>query len=191
MDDITVTSGDMRYAIYHPSVRALVGVEKATYQGGKEASLSFVYEGPTEILAELGGGQIRHQVAIKLCAQTSDVGNSCIYAVWRWAPDAPQFWTTAKVGNDYFAPPVTYLRHSSYDRPVVGEGYVMEARLDGPVLQVWLDGEIMRVDVVHPAVMAMLQDTAKTSTYGLRTDNAIIRDIEMVGQVSPLVVDES
>jgi hypothetical protein len=183
--DLCVTSGALRSSgdgltVESPEFRATLA-----RSGDTDAELRFTYLGPTSGVAQLGSGQVRHQLGLKLRAQ--DPCN-LVYAMWRIDPgparskradpnanDGPELvvqvkrnllqHTSAECKNGGYRT-VRPLRSAQVAAVVDGSTHVLRASLRGTSLDVWADGVL--------AWQGTLGDDALgiDGPVGLRSDNA-------------------
>ena len=164
-----VTSGEIGRYISHSSVRAVIDGAP-----GHHATLSCVYRGETEETTLLSSGETRRQFGCMLRVS----GDSAVYAMLRWSPGDARVQIQAKINGDYDAgqPVQTIMESTSIMMsPVYGQRYVLEARLYGPLVVAYLNGEPVSVVELPPAVMDL------GGTIGIRTDNANLYDVRLIG----------
>lgn len=171
IDRLIVSSGEVYQAIEHPSVRAVI-----PGNGHRGGVLRFRYDGRTKKLVPLASGQYREQAGIKLLAGMpgQPTADDAVYALWRWAPDRPRIWATTKIAGEYHPPTAIYYERQ-VGAPVIGQRYELVAQLDGLVLRIWLEHEIMWVGELAAATEVM----PRTNATGLRTDNAALSELEL------------
>jgi len=148
-----------------PTFRAV-----APETAGDSASLEFVYRGETEKMRELGSGQMRRQLGLKLRAAN---GCNLVYAMWRLDPK-PKLEVSLKLNpgakNHEQCSTGGYTkvkpdRSSPLPDLVEGDTHTLAAEIKGDELIAWVDGK--------PAWRGKLPESARTLSgrAGVRSDN--------------------
>lgn len=137
---------------------------------GDEATLDFVYLGPTAEMAPLASGEERRQLGLKLRAQDSC---NVLYVMWRLEPRAglvvnrkanPGLHRHAECGTKGYRilrperrGPVPPLR--------IGERHRMRARVDHQRLRVWIDEDLVWEGTLDEGAARL------SGPIGVRSDN--------------------
>lgn len=167
-----VLSGPGQFSVLSPTFRAWLGqVPRPAIE------LEFIYRGPSELAAPLASGELRRQIGVELRAQ--DACN-VVYVMWHISP-APRLQVSVKSnpGQTHSAQcgdhGYTMLQPST-SRPVAkilpGERHVLHAEVQGPLLQVLVDGVTSWVGTLPAAALNF------DGPVGIRADNGDF-DVEL------------
>ena len=180
LSQLDITEGSIREGapghlrIGAPKVRAVAAVE-----AGDAAELRFVYRGPTAVQVALDGGEMRHQVGIKLRAQD---GCNVVYVMWEIKPTAklsvrfkhnPGVHTSAECGaSGYRSIAPTW----SADAPILrsGEAHALAASIEDGMLYVRIDGKVVWQGEATPEMLSL------HGPLGMRTDNVELEAVALV-----------
>lgn len=179
-DALCVTKGAATIGgkVTDPTMRA---VAKGSL--GESASLTFKYDGDTESVRELAGGQARRQIGLKLRAQD---GCNLVYVMWRLDPKPkldisvklnPGKKTHKECGAEGYVK-VKPAKGKLPSVPVlaIGDTRTLKAEIIGDELTVWIDELISWKGTLPEAARAL------DGPAGIRSDNFAF---ELVGFSAP------
>lgn len=150
---------------------------------GESASLTFKYEGDTESVRELAGGQARRQIGLKLRAQD---GCNLVYVMWRLDPK-PKLDISVKLNpgkkthKECGAEGYVKVKPAKGKLPgvpvlAIGDTRTLKAEIIGDELTVWIDELISWRGMLPEAARAL------DGPAGIRSDNFAF---ELVGFSAP------
>ena len=178
-DALCVTKGKAAIGakIVEPTVRA---VAKGSL--GESASLTFQYDGDTESVRELAGGQARRQIGLKLRAQD---GCNLVYVMWRLDPKPkldisvklnPGKKTHEECGANGYTKVKPKGKWPAVPVLAIGDKRTLKAEISGDELTVWIDDMISWRGMLPEAARAL------DGPAGIRSDNFAY---ELVGFSAP------
>jgi hypothetical protein len=143
----------------------------AAASGGEAASLSFVYQGPTEDTKRLASSQLRRQVGLKLRAQD---GCNLVYVMWRIEPRPgldisvkrnPGARSNEECGTSGYTK-IKPRRSIAVPALRAGEPHTLSAEIvDGDDLYVWVDNRAVWRGRLGPTAKGF------SGPAGIRSDN--------------------
>lgn len=165
-DGQMVVSSDHHLMVSSKEFRATLDV--ATQQ---HVVLHFKYLGPTEEIAHLQNGEVRHQLGIKLKAQ--DICN-VVYVMWNFDTQKidigvkrnPGLRTSHECGDNGYHAGFGHANINQPDPVVVDKWYTFQADLGDKHLKVLLDGKLMWEGDLSD------DQSIFTGPVGVRSDNA-------------------
>ena len=155
-----------------PKVRAV-----APSAGGDGAELRFTYRGPTDTVEPLADGELRHQIGLKMRAES---GCNLVYVMWRIEPESELVVSVKSnpgARNDECGATgytnITPEWSAPLPKLALGDHHTLAATIEDGRMLVKVDGRTAWEGALGDAAMAM------HGPVGLRTDNAKF-DMELV-----------
>ena len=166
-DSLCVTRGAaaIGHVVTSPNMRAI-----ARGSSGEAASLTFTFRGETDETSELGSGNTRRQLGLKLRAAN---GCNVVYVMWRLDP-TPKLEVSIKrnAGATDHAQcgtaGYTKLKAAASRNPPVlesGATHALDAEIAADELRAWIDGELVWRGALPTSAREL------TGPAGLRSDN--------------------